>query len=242
LCWAGGDAMTEAEWLACDDPNVMLAWLGDAAETIRTRWHGPVEVRRWRVSERKLWLFLVAAHCLDAQAMLSDAGWSILEALGDWAEGKLPLAGLTQAVRELRRRESNAAEDYLLSVGETRQADDSWDAAERLVALCRRAGGPFEPTFPTSRRTGQTAGLLREIVGNPFRPVAVDPLWLAANDGAVLHLANEMASSRDYSSMPVLADALEDAGCDEAAILAHLRSPGPHVRGCWPLDLVLGKL
>jgi hypothetical protein len=184
---------------------------------------------------------MVAAHRQTAQALHTDAGWPLLEALGDWAEGRLPLAGLTQAILECQNREHIAGVEYLYTVGETRQADDSYDARERLVALCRRAGGPFEPTLPPSRPPGQLAGLLREIVGNPFRPVVIEPHWLAANDGAVRHLAEGIASTRDCSTMPVLADALVDAGCRDEAILTHLRSPGPHVRGCWALDLILGK-
>jgi hypothetical protein len=56
-----------------------------------------------------------------------------------------------------------------------------------------------------------------------------------------LSLARQMYESRDFSSMPILADALQDAGCDNDDILNHCRGPGPHVRGCWVVDLVLGK-
>jgi hypothetical protein len=80
--------------------------------------------------------------------------------------------------------------------------------------------------------------LLREIFGNPFRPVALDPTWLTST---VTALAKQMYESGDFSSMPVLADALQDAGCDNADVLDHCRGPGPHVRGCWVVDLVLGK-
>ena len=81
--------------------------------------------------------------------------------------------------------------------------------------------------------------LLRDIVGNPFRPVAFSPAW--RTDTAVL-LARQMYDSRDFSAMPILADALQDAGCDHADILSHCRDANqPHVRGCWVVDLVLGK-
>ena len=80
--------------------------------------------------------------------------------------------------------------------------------------------------------------LLRDILGNPFRPVAVDPDWLTST---VVALARQMYESRDFSPMPVLADALQAAGCDNEDILAHCRGPGPHVRGCWMVDLLLGK-
>jgi hypothetical protein len=54
-------------------------------------------------------------------------------------------------------------------------------------------------------------------------------------------MARKMYDSRDFSDMPVLADALEEAGCQDADILVHLRGPEPHVRGCWVVDLLLGK-
>ncbi|MBN9120177.1 MAG: hypothetical protein J0I06_13610 [Planctomycetes bacterium] len=81
--------------------------------------------------------------------------------------------------------------------------------------------------------------LLRDIFGNPFRPVAFSREW---RTDTVLTLARQMYASRDFSGMPILADALQDAGCDEPAILNHCRDPGQtHVRGCWAADLVLGK-
>jgi hypothetical protein len=78
-----------------------------------------------------------------------------------------------------------------------------------------------------------------DIFGDPDRPVAFDPAWRTAT---ALLLAERMYRTRDFGAMPILADALQDAGCDSAAILSHCRGPGPrHVRGCWVIDLVLGK-
>jgi hypothetical protein len=79
---------------------------------------------------------------------------------------------------------------------------------------------------------------LREILGNPFLPVAIDPIW---HTPQALALARTAYEERRFEDLPLLADALEEAGCTDAAILAHLRGPGPHVRGCWVVDLVLGK-
>jgi hypothetical protein len=80
--------------------------------------------------------------------------------------------------------------------------------------------------------------LMREIFGNPFRPVAFDPMWRTSD--AVL-LARGVYESRDFSAMPILADALQDAGCDDEVVLRHCQQGGEHVRGCWVVDLVLGK-
>jgi len=81
--------------------------------------------------------------------------------------------------------------------------------------------------------------LLREIFDNPFRPVTFSPEWRTSTAVAI---ANGMHESRDFSAMPILADALQDAGCDNDDILTHCRDAnGVHVRGCWVVDLVLGK-
>jgi hypothetical protein len=71
--------------------------------------------------------------------------------------------------------------------------------------------------------------------------VAVGPSWLAWNDGTVVKLAQGIYDDRAFDRLPVLADALEEAGCDDADILDHCRRPGEHVRGCWVVDLLLGK-
>ncbi len=83
-------------------------------------------------------------------------------------------------------------------------------------------------------------GLIRCVFGNPFRSVAFAPAW--RTDTAVA-LAAQMYDSRDFSAMPILADAIQDAGCDNEDILSHCREANqPHVRGCWVVALVLGKV
>jgi len=81
--------------------------------------------------------------------------------------------------------------------------------------------------------------LIRDIFGNPFRPVAFDP---SLHTETAVALARGMYESRDFGAMPILADALQDAGCDSADVLDHCRDAKQvHVRGCWVVDLVLGK-
>lgn len=82
------------------------------------------------------------------------------------------------------------------------------------------------------------ADLLRDVFGDPFRPVALDPAWRTST---VVALASRMYDSRDFSAMPILTDALQDAGCEQPDILEHCRGAGSHVRGCRVVDLVLGK-
>jgi hypothetical protein len=83
--------------------------------------------------------------------------------------------------------------------------------------------------------------LLREIFGNPFRWTIIDPIWLSRNDRAVVQLAEGIYQQRAFDRLPILADALEDAGCGDPDMMAHCREPGEHVRGCWLVDLLLGK-
>ncbi len=90
----------------------------------------------------------------------------------------------------------------------------------------------------SQREIPSYCNLLREIFGNPFCPVTLDPAWRTE---AAVGIAQAAYDSREFGNLPILADALQDAGCDHPDILAHLRGPGPHVRGCWVVDLVLGK-
>ncbi len=119
--------------------------------------------------------------------------------------------------------------------------------AAAMAAATLRAGGHSVNTYPLSLAgycgpndvaNALVCNLIRDIFGNPFRPVAFSPAWRTE---AVVALARGMYEARDFAPMPVLADALDDAGCDHPDVLAHCRNPGPHVRGCWVVDLVLGK-
>jgi hypothetical protein len=80
--------------------------------------------------------------------------------------------------------------------------------------------------------------LIREVFGNPFRRIRVNPAWLTST---VTELARGIYEEGAFDRLPILADALQDAGCEDADILDHCRSAGPHVRGCWVVDLVLGN-
>ncbi|HEY7428094.1 MAG TPA: hypothetical protein VH682_27925 [Gemmataceae bacterium] len=82
---------------------------------------------------------------------------------------------------------------------------------------------------------------VRDIFGNPFRPTVIDSTWLAWNDSTVVKLAQGIYEAHDFADMPILADALEEAGCADADILNHCRQPSEHVRDCWVIDLLLGK-
>ena len=126
------------------------------------------------------------------------------------------------------------------------------DATSRAVRLAldeegetadeaRQAGQKaYHSTLADARRDEGAAHvrLMRCVFGNPFRAAACAPDW---KTDTVLLLANQMYDSRDFSAMPILADALQEAGCTSDTALDHCRSGAPHVRGCWVVDLVLGK-
>src|SRR5262249_49961028 len=114
----------------------------------------------------------------------------------------------------------------------------SWEAA-RSCAQAVDASRLDEITVKgdADERQGQAA-LVRDIFGNPFRPVTLHPAWRTAN---VTALAQAIYAERAFDRLPILADALEDAGCDNADILNHCRQPGDHVRGCWVVDLIWEK-
>jgi hypothetical protein len=98
---------------------------------------------------------------------------------------------------------------------------------------------PAERIEATVRRyTNHPAVYLRDIFGNPFRPVAFSPAWRTS---IAIAIARQVYEERNISAMPILADALEEAGCTNPDLLGHLRGSGTHVRGCWAVDLVLAK-
>jgi hypothetical protein len=105
--------------------------------------------------------------------------------------------------------------------------------AEVALAIARRAAA----VDPANEAPAQAA-LLRCVFGNPFRPASVDAAALRWNDGVAIKIATHIYDARDFNRLYELADCLEDAGCTDGGLLAHLRSPGPHVRGCWAVDLV----
>jgi hypothetical protein len=109
---------------------------------------------------------------------------------------------------------------------------DAWEAASRVSE-----GWLLRDVF------GNTAhcGLLRDVFGNPFQPWFVLESWLTWNDATIPRLARAVYNERAFDRLPILADALEDADCSDTELLNHLRSPGPHFRGCWAVDLLLGQ-
>ena len=220
--------MTEEQWLAGADPKPMLEYL------------------RGKVSDRKLRLFAAAGYrlCYGPDLTYSTTAQRAVEVAERFADG---LAG-----REELSQSSRAASDavwYSLDAvfGHTR-------ASEVEGAAAQVAGEPAgaAQAIPVARYnpnygelTAAQAGLLRDIVGGPFRPVTTSPAWRTAQVMALARVAYDQrelpSGTLDVARLGVLADALEEAGCADPELLEHLRGPGPHVRGCWVLDLLLGR-
>jgi hypothetical protein len=99
----------------------------------------------------------------------------------------------------------------------------------------------YSPQADVYEECSVQAVILREIIGNPFRMSSIDRAALRWNDETAPKLARVIANEATFGDLPILADALEEAGCTDADILNHCRQPGEHVRGCWVIDLLLGK-
>jgi len=119
----------------------------------------------------------------------------------------------------------------------------SWSLAAGAIAATVQGGDQAAFLATGNAELDAQVALLRDIFGNPFRPVTLVP---AHRTQDVISLARAAYDERqlpsgelEWDRLAVLADALEEGGCDEATILDHLRSPGPHVRGCWALDMAL---
>ncbi len=85
------------------------------------------------------------------------------------------------------------------------------------------------------------ADLVRDVFGHLIGHVEFFPDWLSAKDATVMKIAGSVHDEQAFDQLPILADALEDAGCFDARVLSHLRSSQTHVRGCWVVDALLGK-
>jgi len=230
--------MTEAAWLACTDPRPMLELVRGKASDRKLRLFGVACCRR-------IWQLLSDARCrqavevaeryADAQASqeeletASDAACAVWDA--DMKQSSTGREKTDEPDDSFRHTASLAAYNATVPVG-------WWGAAPAFVA-------PYETArevVPDSQVEGAAqCELIRDIFGNPFRLVFVLASWLAWNNGTIFKLAQAIYDERAFDRLPILADALEDAGCDDAEILDHCRGPGPHVHGCWVLDLLLGK-
>jgi hypothetical protein len=237
--------MTEAEWLACADPMPMLKFLQGKTSDRKLRlfavgccrgiWHlirdkecrRAVEVAELH-ADGEASDELLSHSCSIAEAILDDASTDGLDPHNPNRVSACIAEAVAFAVWHttfLARHHEE--ETYGFHVGAVESI------AETIVAA-------VEMSTKEDARLSQ-AHLLRDIYGIVSRTVTFSSSWLVWNDGIIRKLAQAIYQERAFDHLPILADALEDAGCDNADILTHCRSGGEHVRGCWVIDLLLGK-
>jgi hypothetical protein len=241
--------MTEGEWLVCTAPQKMLEFL------------------RGKASDRKLRLFACACHRRVWQVPVADdellGAVDSLERYADGPAGGWGPGAIEQVEQAMigpgnRGWQSTPwgehASSYAAGLAtrpEFQRLEAAYDAAfpgrSEDPAAARTARDLAEASYQraVAAERGEQCHLLRDIVGNPFRQFTVTRFWLTptvANLATAAYDERELPSGRlDPARLAVLADALEEAGCDNADMLAHCRQPGEHVRGCWVVDAVLGK-
>jgi hypothetical protein len=185
-----------------------------------------LQFARRHASDRKLWLFAYAC----SRRILERVAAALDRAEGN--PGEAPS-------RKKARQAAQLIDDVRLFLNGGSDGPEQ-PSQPQPQPLASAVWGPSSREMDDDEIAAQMA-LLRDVVGNPFRPVTIADAVLAANDGAAVKLAQAIFDGRTFAEKPVLADALEEAGCAERAILDHLRSAGPHVGGCWAIDLILGK-
>ena len=232
--------MTEVEWLACPERD----WLLDHAMPHM----GPRKLRLFACAVmRRLWPLLTDARSRRAvevaELLAEEEGYMD----GGWRK-HYDLCFATYAAARAAEEEivegppHFLARAALLTLATVRYAIPYHIKyhASFVAPLVANAPGKATREALHAELLAQCR-LVRELCGNPFRPVVVEPAWLRWHDRIVARMAQEIYDEQSFDDLPILADALEDAGCDQAALLGHCRFGGEHVRGCWALDRLLGK-
>jgi hypothetical protein len=209
--------MTEAEWLSCADPTPMLEFL------------------QRKVSDRKVQLFVVS--CLGRLwHLLDERSRRAVEAVEAYAEGRIAEEQLFQA-----RQEAFHGLMYIVPEGDGERILQDIASNITLVGGLSNATGFLLSglrEFPSC----VAPDTLRDVIGPLlFRSISSKPGWLAWNDSTVVKIAQAIYDERAFDRMPILADTLADANCDNTEFLGHCREPGTHVRGCWLIDLLTGR-
>ncbi len=251
--------MTEEEWFACTDVYDMLEYLREKVSDRKLRLFaiGCVRSILHLLPDQKCReaVDLAEAFAEDQaalQALRTAHEASEIEMNSAWLNaGRIERGGM---VYFASKRAALACDFPGVARAITVEEFDSVAGSDTIDAI---AGTLSHSAIPPER-WGTAAGdnaaehavecerpqqlrLVHEVFGNPFRLPTIKPAWVAWNGGTVVKLARGIYDDRAFDRLPVLADALEEAGCDNPVILNHCRQPGPHVRGCWVVDLLLGK-
>ncbi|MGH7171271.1 MAG: hypothetical protein ACRELG_13415 [Gemmataceae bacterium] len=255
--------MNDAEWLSAADATDLWAFVRAERRFNRNGVKNPAGEED-EYNQRLLYLLGVSV-CRRLEPLFPDPCCQRMIQIAEaYAEGTATLDELEdahEAIPDTTDYEAavRAAVDavFWLSPDDykvIRGVDIATDAAGYLHAIAagvlparatQREGKAIwkHPAFLAGKEAEErvVCDLIRDIFGNPFRPIAFDTAWLSWHCGLLVSMAQKMYDSRDFSDIPVLADALEEAGCSDQDIVDHCRQPGEHVRGCWIVDLLLGK-
>jgi hypothetical protein len=212
--------MTEAEWLACEDPTPMVLWLGA------------------QLSERKHGALLLACCRTYPEANLKGLTHALITAERQ-IEGKLNPNEINSWKEEATRiKETCVAELDFERASLARAVQYIFEKPTALFPRYFYCHNEYQWPKYNEESNKMCCRLIREVL-NPFASPSANSDWRSSDAVAI---ARTMYDSRDFSAMPILADALQDAGCDNDDILSHCRDANAtHVRGCWVVDLVLGK-
>ncbi len=246
-----------------DPPLTAENWDRGTDFWIQIKYFGTGDALACPFIHRKLRLFMVATVRSVAYLLVDPRSVAALDAAESYADNP------DEELLQHAALDAEAAHQHICSQYDSARETENWPgtsvsllladraASEACICLVRELtaeypeylGVWFSPlngmlqllltknhTHPGLRNLGLR--FIHDIFGNPFRPVAFAPEWRSSS---AVGLAQSMYESREFSPMPILADALEEAGCDNPEILSHCRGDGPHVRGCWVVDLVLGK-
>jgi hypothetical protein len=226
--------MKEEVWLASTDPKKLLKYLHRHAGERKRRLFAVACCYR-------IWHLLAEERSQHALRTAEDyADGSVLPERLSWAENIAHEAYITCRERGTAAGLAGCNAVYAATVaGENIGWDIAECAASEATAALVAAAEKEQRKAVRAAQPAVYLALVREIFGNPFRPVAIAPEWLTSD---VLALATGTYDERAFDRLPILADALQDAGCDSDDLMNHLRDPNAtHVRGCWALDLILGK-
>jgi hypothetical protein len=237
--------MTKAEWLQCADPDELLQLLESRASSWRARWLPWPGVQPDRTILRKVRLFVSACYRFDWPS-LDATDRKRYELFERYADGLASSRQLHEHARAVGRSMGPGYESLFLHDARVYERQP-FLAARRAALWAGHSPSPaehggFVPCLALApHRLRWLCDLLRDIVGNPFQRVIIDPSCLSWNEGCLGKMARDIYDARRYEELPVLADALEEAGCTNQDILAHCRQGSEHARGCWVLDLLRGR-
>ena len=231
--------MTKAEWMACTDPAPMLRFL-----------QGRVSERKFRLIAlgccRQLWgrtADRVTSAALAIVDQLAEAG-ALQTRMGSVRvpAGEAVLnCGASEPLESLSAGDKDGVSTQVfISALPPLLASILADLAclrTNPALLTRLLGFLTRTGLPSVRQTA----LIRDIVRGPLQPIRFRASWRTWSSGVCLEIARRIYKERAFDQLPILADALEEAGCDDADILGHCRAGGEYVRGCWVIDALLGK-